>query len=72
MLQRDESGKTAPTLTYHGFIFDVEVQEGGPSMEKIAEKVTDALMWVEGCGKVTVGYLGPMEPETDEDCVKGN
>lgn len=68
MLQRDESGAGTPIAAQaHGFIFDVEIQENGPSPERIVEKVADALMWVEGCGEVNVGYLGPMTPETDED-----
>ncbi len=72
MLQRDESGASVPeTLVAHGFIFDVECGAKAPSPERIGEIIADALMWVEGCGKINVGYLGPMEA-VDEERVGDN
>lgn len=69
MLQRDEAG-TPISLSNQAFILDVEVADNGPSSEVIINKICDALAWVEGCGAVNVGYLGPLEPET-ETSVKG-
>jgi hypothetical protein len=65
MLQRSEKGEPM-VLSTHGFILDVTVDQTAPDPEGIAQKIGDALMWVEGCGEVNVGYLGPMEPETEE------
>ena len=66
MLQRDESGNSSPNiLTTHGFVFDVICDQNAPSADVIGQKVADALMWVEGCGEVNIGYLGPMDPETE-------
>ena len=64
MIQRSETGE--PTiLSVHGFILDVQCDQKAPSIEVIGEKIADALMHVEGCGQVNVGYLGPMEAEEE-------
>lgn len=73
MLQRDEAGGSIH-LSLHAFILDVEVADNGPSSEVIINKICDALAWVEGCGAVNVGYLGPLDPEVEtgtEASVKG-
>ena len=71
MLQRDEVGGTPQVLSVHGFVFDVTVDQTAPSPEVIGQKIADALMWVEGCGEVNVGYLGPMEPVDEEQQCEG-
>jgi hypothetical protein len=47
----------------HGFILDVAVDQTAPPPDVLGEKIADALQWIEGCGKVNVSYLGPMEPD---------
>jgi hypothetical protein len=68
MLQRDESGAVVPEdLIAHGFLLDVQCGSKAPTPERIAEILADALMWVEGCGEVNVGYMGPMDPIDEEE-----
>ncbi len=70
MLQRDAVGAEPHILTVRAYVVDVTVDQTAPTPEVLGQKIADALLWVEGCGEVNVGYLGPMET-VDEDSVKG-
>lgn len=65
MIQRDEVHGQPTVLSTHGFILDVQCDQHSPSPEVIGQKIADALAFVEGCGEVNVGYLGPMDDEQE-------
>jgi hypothetical protein len=48
MLNRRDSN-----LVYHGFYVNIEAEES-VSREKLAEKLSDSVAWMEGTGKVVI------------------
>ena len=60
MLQRDETGKPEPEIQLHGFVVGAEMIES-VSPQAVVNKLSDALQFVEGVGRIDVQYLGPIE-----------
>lgn len=57
-------------IVTEGFMVAVEV-EVGTSIDHIKSKLTDALIWVEGVGKVDVDYMGKIDEYEKELDVRG-
>lgn len=47
-------------LTSHGFLIAVEVA-ADVSIDHLQNKLSDALQWVEGVGKIEVEHLGELD-----------
>lgn len=48
-------------LHEHGYILCVEVEDGGPTPERVINAISDALTFIEGVGKVETNYMGQFE-----------
>lgn len=60
MIQRSEGG-APPQKSTHMFVVYVELQEPGPPVESIEEKLASGIMWTEGVGNVQAHYLATAE-----------
>lgn len=60
MIQRPENGEASPETKVYGFLCGVELEDG-LYPEEIANKLCDAVRFIEGVGDVTVDLLGEVE-----------
>ena len=52
-------------LSIHGFILAIESDDEVINPEQIANKLSDALAWIEGVGTVDITYMGQFEEEDE-------